>query len=98
MSDYLHVENPFFDQLAELGSMVIDQDQGIIPLDPAKRLRPSFRGWFLPEVFHDLFRAVNMPRAGDTDPAKCSWKEHGSRPSQCRFECRRKPEAACPTT
>ena len=34
MSEYLHVEKPFLDQLAALGWTVIDQRQGFIPLRP----------------------------------------------------------------
>ena len=48
MSEYLHVEKPFLDQLAALGWTVIDQGQGFIPSDPAASLRTSFREWLLP--------------------------------------------------
>lgn len=48
MSDYLHVEKPFLDQLAALGWLVIDQGQSFIPSDPAGSQRASFREWFLP--------------------------------------------------
>jgi type I restriction enzyme, R subunit len=51
MSEYLHVEKPFLDQLAQLGWTVIDQGVGVIPSDPAASLRTSFREWLLPEVF-----------------------------------------------
>lgn len=34
MSEYLHVEKPFLDQLAALGWMIIDQGQGFIPCRP----------------------------------------------------------------
>ena len=34
MSEYLHVEKPFLDQLATLGWAVIDQGHGLIPSDP----------------------------------------------------------------
>jgi type I restriction enzyme R subunit len=33
MSEYLHVEKPFLDQLSTLGWTVIDQGQGLILLD-----------------------------------------------------------------
>lgn len=36
MSEYLHVEKPFLDQLAALDWKVTDQGQGFIPSDPAK--------------------------------------------------------------
>ncbi|MBU2719880.1 hypothetical protein HF563_10950, partial [Acidithiobacillus ferridurans] len=48
MSEYLHVEKPFLDQLAALGWEVVDQGQGFIPTDPAASLRGSFREWLLP--------------------------------------------------
>jgi len=59
MSEYLHVEKPFLDQLATLGWTVIDQGQGFIPSDPAASLRGSFREWLLPEVFRNAVRAIN---------------------------------------
>lgn len=59
MSEYLHVEKPFLQQLAALGWKVTDQGQGFIPSDPSKSLRTSFREWFLPEVFRDTVRAIN---------------------------------------
>lgn len=64
MSEYLHVEKPFLDQLAALGWTVIDQEQGIIPSDPQKRLRASFREWILPDVFREAVRAVNVTADG----------------------------------
>lgn len=67
MSEYLHVEKPFLDQLAALGWTVIDQTadkgQGFIPSDPAASLRDSFREWLLPGVFREAVRAIN--RAAD---------------------------------
>ena len=48
MSEYLHVEKPFLDQLKALGWTVIDQGQGFIPTDPTKSLRSGFREWLLP--------------------------------------------------
>ena len=59
MSEYLHVEKTFLDQLAELGWTVIDQGVGVIPSDPALSLRDSFREWLLPEVFRSAARAIN---------------------------------------
>ena len=64
MSEYLHVEKPFLDQLASLGWTVIDQGQGFIPTDPAASLRESFREWLLPEVFRDAIRAINRTADG----------------------------------
>lgn len=64
MSEYLHVEKPFLDQLAALGWTVIDQGQGFIPTDPAASLRGSFREWLLPEVFREAVRAINRTADG----------------------------------
>lgn len=64
MSEYLHVEKPFLDQLATLGWTVIDQGYGIIPSDPAVSLRGSFREWLLPEVFRNAIRAINRTADG----------------------------------
>ena len=66
MSEYLHVEKPFLDQLTQLSWVVIDQGQGMIPTDPAKSLRSSFREWLLPEVFRESIRLINkMPDGQD---------------------------------
>lgn len=59
MSEYLHVEKPFLDQLAALGWTVIDQGQGFIPSDPTASLRDTFREWLLPEVFREAVHAIN---------------------------------------
>ena len=64
MSEYLHVEKPFLDQLAALDWKVTDQGQGIIPTDPAKSLRTSFREWLLPEVFREAVRSINLTQDG----------------------------------
>jgi type I restriction enzyme R subunit len=66
MSEYLHVEKPFLDQLAALGWQVIDQGVSIIPSNPAPSLRNSFREWLLPEVFRNAVRAINT--TGDGRP------------------------------
>jgi type I restriction enzyme R subunit len=58
MSEYTEVEQPFLQQLQALGWNVIDQGQEI-PSDPAKSLRPDFRHWLLPEVFHRAVAAIN---------------------------------------
>ena len=63
MSEYLHVERPFLDQLAALDWTVIDQGQGI-PTDPALSLRSHFREWILPEVFRSSVRAINCTDDG----------------------------------
>ena len=55
MSEYLHVEKPFLDQLDALDWVVIDQGQGMIPSDPAKSLRGNFREWLLPEYSANRF-------------------------------------------
>jgi len=59
VSEYLHVEKPFLDQLAALGWTVVDQGNGMIPSDPAASLRAAFREWLLPEVFRASVRAIN---------------------------------------
>lgn len=64
MSEYLHVEKPFLDQLAALGWEVIDQGQGFIPSDPAASRRGSFREWLLPEVFREAVRDINRTADG----------------------------------
>jgi len=64
MSEYLHVEKPFLDQLAALDWKVTDQGQGISPTDPAKSLRTSFREWLLPEVFREAVRSINLTQDG----------------------------------
>ena len=64
MSEYLHVEKPFLDQLSALGWKVIDQGQGFIPSDPSESLRSGFREWILPEVFRDAIRSINLTPDG----------------------------------
>jgi len=59
MSEYLHVEKPFLDQLAALGWTVIDQGHSLIPTDPAKSLRTGFREVLLPEVFRSAVSVLN---------------------------------------
>lgn len=64
MSEYLHVEKPFLDQLATLGWTVIDQGQGFIPTNPTASLRETFREWQLPEVFRNSVRNINRTADG----------------------------------
>jgi type I restriction enzyme R subunit len=64
LSEYLHVEKPFLDQLKALGWTVIDQGQGFIPSDPAASLRAGFREWLLPQVFRDAIRSINVTADG----------------------------------
>jgi len=64
MSEYLHVEKPFLDQLSSLGWTVVDQGVGIIPSDPASSLRTHFREWLLPEVFRAAVRDINRVEFG----------------------------------
>lgn len=71
MSEYLHVEKSFLTQLGALGWKVTDQGRGSIPSDPAQSLRTSFREWFLPDVFREAVRSVNLTPDGTpwlTDP------------------------------
>lgn len=60
MSEYAHVEKPLLTQLAGLGWSVIDQGCQMIPNDPTKSLRTSFRDLILPQVFRDSVRALNL--------------------------------------
>ncbi|PJB36159.1 MAG: type I restriction endonuclease subunit R, partial [Deltaproteobacteria bacterium CG_4_9_14_3_um_filter_63_12] len=64
MSEYLHVEKPFLDQLQALGWTVVDQGQGFIPTDPTASLRAGFREWLLPQVFRDAVRSLNVTADG----------------------------------
>jgi type I restriction enzyme R subunit len=64
MSEYLHVEKPFLDQLRALGWTVIDQGQGFIPSDPGASRRSGFREWLLPQVFRDAVRSINITQDG----------------------------------
>jgi type I restriction enzyme R subunit len=52
VSEYLHVEKPFLDQLGALGWTVIDQGQGFIPTDPA-----GFRDQILRQPSRTLLEA-----------------------------------------
>lgn len=65
MSEYLHVEKPFLQQLAALGWKAIDQGQGFIPSDPSKSLRANFREWFIPDVFRGAVRGINLTPDGE---------------------------------
>jgi len=65
MSEYLHVEKPFLEQLAALGWAIIDQGQDI-PSDPTKSLRVNFRQWLLPQVFAQAVAALNTSANGKT--------------------------------
>ena len=66
MTEYLHVEKPFLDQLAALGWTVLDQGEGGIPSDPVASLRTSFREWLLPEVFREAVRSINRTESAAT--------------------------------
>ena len=59
MSEYTEVERPFLAQLAAQGWTVIDQGAQL-PQDAAPSLRSSFRPWWLPGVFRDAVRAINL--------------------------------------
>ena len=63
MSEYSEVEQPFLQQLTELGWLSIDQGEGI-PQDPSKSLRHNFREWLLPEVFANNVAAINTTADG----------------------------------
>jgi len=51
LSEYLHVERPFLDQLATLGWEVIDQECGMIPSASAGSQPSRFRRLIPLEVF-----------------------------------------------
>ena len=59
MSEYTEVEQPFLQQLAAQGWAVIDQGSSV-PQAAAPSLRESFRTWWLPGVFRDAVRAINL--------------------------------------
>jgi len=59
VSEYLHVEKPFLDQLSALGWTIVDQGCGMIPSNPSASLRDNFREWLLPQVFRDAVRGIN---------------------------------------
>ena len=64
MSEYLHVEKPFLEQLGTLGWTVINQGQNFIPSDPTQSLRTNFREWILPQIFRDAIRSINLTPNG----------------------------------
>ena len=64
MSEYLHVEKPFLDQLKSLDWEVVDQGCNIVPSDPICSLRSNFREWILPDVFRNAVRAINCTKDG----------------------------------
>lgn len=63
MSEYSEVEQPFLDQLSNLGWTSIDQGSDI-PQDPEKSLRQNFRQWLLPEVFNKAIAKINSNASG----------------------------------
>lgn len=63
MSEYLHVEKPFLDQLAALGWTIVDHGPGV-PADPTTSLRRSFREWILPDIFRLAVRSLNRTADG----------------------------------
>jgi type I restriction enzyme, R subunit len=66
MSEYTEVEQPFLQQLKEMGwDHVIDQGSDI-PHDPTKSLRQNFRQWILPEVFQSSVAKINKASNGDS--------------------------------
>lgn len=60
MSEYLHVEKPFLDQFAALRWQVVDQGQRIIPVDPVKSLRTSFRKWLIQKEMKEIGSSLVM--------------------------------------
>ena len=64
MSEYTEVEQPFLEQLSELGWISVDQGQDI-PQYPKKSLRQNFRQWLLPDVFEQSVSAINSTNMGE---------------------------------
>ncbi|MCB1647899.1 MAG: type I restriction endonuclease subunit R [Pseudomonadales bacterium] len=64
MSEYTEVEQPFLQQLQQLGWEIIDQGPDI-PSDPTKSQRSSFRQWLLPDLFCKAVASLN-PGPGGT--------------------------------
>lgn len=93
MSEYLHVEKPFLEQLAALGWQVVNQGVGIIPSDPAPSLRASFREWLLPEVFRNAVRAIN--ETCDGRPWSGPMEPHEARSGDCIKLTRRRSFRQC---
>jgi type I restriction enzyme, R subunit len=63
MSEYTEIEQPFLEQLANLGWTSIDQGSDI-PQNPSKSLRQTFRQWLLPDVFCTAVSALNTTTTG----------------------------------
>ncbi len=63
MSEYSEVEQPFLQDLQNLGWQVTDQGQDI-PSDPTKSYRQNFRQWLLPEVFANVVHKINITNDG----------------------------------
>ncbi len=61
MSEYLHVEKPFLDQLGTLGWAVTDHGQGIIPSNPSERAQAPKLNWGL-RIFFSEFVRVSLRR------------------------------------
>ncbi|HOY24160.1 MAG TPA: HsdR family type I site-specific deoxyribonuclease [Cellvibrio sp.] len=64
MSEYTEVEQPFLQQLANLGWNIIDQGCDI-PSNPALSLRQNFRQWLLPDIFAQAVSAINTTNTGE---------------------------------
>lgn len=63
MAEYINVEQPFLNKLAQLKWQTIDQGQGI-PQNPKKSLRTSFRQVVLEQTFKNSIRAINRTENG----------------------------------
>lgn len=64
MAEYVNVERPFLEKLAQLGWRVIDQGCGVVPHDPAVSLRSNFREVILADEFRDSLRRINLTENG----------------------------------
>lgn len=65
MSEYTEVEQPFLNQLINLGWICIDHGPDIILQDPTLSLRQNFRQWILPEVFNSAVSSINKTHTGE---------------------------------
>ncbi len=87
MSEYFHVEKPFFDQLATLGCSVTDQGHGLIPSDPAASMRRTFREYFIARGLERITERVrSFSSKVGAKPLQVDVRELGHRWASCSLE------------
>ena len=59
MSEYTEVESPFLTQLKNLGWIVIEHPEGVIPTDPSISLRENFREIVIKGEFKKAIKYIN---------------------------------------